>query len=153
MSEGTAVKSIDLLHTGLVPTCIGDLEGSLERIDVNECQFRRMVHGIVVQVVDQTDRIGWTSRCRRLPQSAVSENLFDHLSLRRVEKRNDLHFTAALRASQWIYFIDPLDKHCPSLATARMWQDARITLAWVAVYSVRSTKPPAILFGLGELSC
>ena len=125
MSEGTAVQSIDLLHTGLVPTCIGDLEGSLERIDVNECQFRRMVHGIVVQVVDQTDRIGWTSWCRRLPQSVdqrcasvPAENLFDYLSLRRVEKRNYLHFTAALRASQWIYFIDPLDKHCPSLATA-----------------------------------
>ena len=90
MSEGTAVKSFDLLHTGLVPTCIGDLEGSLERIDVNECQFRRMVHGIVVQVVDQTDRIGWTSWCRRLPQSAVSENLFDHLSLRRVKKKTTL---------------------------------------------------------------
>ncbi len=67
MSEGTAVKSIDLLHTGLVPTCIGDLEGSLERIDVNECQFRRLVHEFGIQIVGHADRIGWSPRCGRLP--------------------------------------------------------------------------------------
>ncbi len=56
-----------LIRTGLVPTCIGALESSQERIHINICEFRRLVQGFVVRVVDQTDRIGWSPWCRRHP--------------------------------------------------------------------------------------
>ena len=55
-----------------VPTCIGDLEGTQERIHVNERQFRCLVHEFGIQIVVHVDRIGWSPRRGRFPQSTVA---------------------------------------------------------------------------------
>ena len=95
------------VRTGPSPTCIGDLE----RIHVNTCEFRVTVHGFVVQVVDQTDRIGRSPRCRCFPQSAMSQYFFNHFALWRFDERNYFHFATALRTDHGINFIHSLDQH------------------------------------------
>jgi hypothetical protein len=60
-----------LKRIGFVPTCIGDLEGTQERIHVNERQFRCLVHEFGIQIVVHVDRIGWSPRRGRFPQSTV----------------------------------------------------------------------------------
>jgi len=68
----------------------------------------------------------WPSRGPRLPQPAdhrcatvPDEDLFDHVRLGRFDERHHRHLAAALGATQWVYFVDPLDQHGPGLAATR----------------------------------
>ncbi len=54
-------------RTGPVPMYIGDLEGTQERVHINERQFRRLVHESGIQIVVHVDLVGRSPWCRRLP--------------------------------------------------------------------------------------
>ena len=87
-----------LMRTGLVLTFIGDLEGSQERIHVHVCQFRVLVHIFGVQVMAQIIRIGWSPRCQRFPQSAVTQNFLNHFVLGWINSNRSRHKTVSSRS-------------------------------------------------------
>jgi len=56
-----------------------------------------------------------TSR-RLLPQPAMPQNFFNHLTLPALEERDDLHLRAALGTKQWVHLVDLFDQRCPTLS-------------------------------------
>ena len=58
-----------------MPPCIGDLKSTQERIHINECQFLRLVHEFGIQILVHVERLGWSPRRGRLPQTAMLQDL------------------------------------------------------------------------------
>jgi len=107
-----------LKRTGFVPTCIGDLKSTQERIHINECQFRATVHEFGIQIVVHVERIRWSPRRGRFPQTAMLQNFLNYFVLGWVNKTDYFHFATALRTDHGINFIHSLDQHGPGLAAA-----------------------------------
>jgi len=76
----------------------GSLEVGQERVDVHVRQFVRL--GIWTTGVVHTVALsigGWRSGCRAAPQATVTQDLLDHVHLRRFDERDHLHLAAAFR--------------------------------------------------------
>ncbi len=90
-------------HTACAPHVgRGKSEGRPERGFVHERQLPKRVRsgGRAVRVVDSASLGGRCPGRDGTPSSAVPQDLLDHVALRRLEERDDLHLTAALRTGQ-----------------------------------------------------
>jgi len=64
-----------------MPPCIGDLKSTQERIHINECQFLRLVHEFGIQILVHVERLGWSPRRGRLPQTAMLQDFLNYFVL------------------------------------------------------------------------
>ena len=85
-----------------MPPCIGDLKSTQERIHINECQFLRLVHEFGIQILVHVERLGWSPRRGRLPQTAMLQDFLNYFVLGWVNKADYFHFATALRTDHGV---------------------------------------------------
>ena len=110
------------------PACRCESKNGQQRIDLRVDavvrRVRRLVETLVVpaglRVADETffgRRGSWRSR---VPQPAVTQNLLDHLALRRLDKGDRPSSGRHTWAGQRVNLVDPLDEHGPGLAATAL---------------------------------